>query len=206
MLFTKRLKYLLLAASIGVASQAAIAQNDHLWNILDPTGSFFGLGHQDNNEERVKTPEEILAEDLKIVVPGMRPSLSSEIRAVVNVRQHHFREMEAIYEPMKEMVMGDREYDAALMEDLSHQLKDKSIVIRDIYKINAPGGYTSDSVWRSFRGFERRMEQMDHSVDMLFQRTSFENSNFGEFLAIQSDVLNVGASCRSCHQSYRERK
>lgn len=179
--------------SNGIEIGAQIESEEDIFSLFDS-----------KTKNPVKSEDDILQEDLKIVRPGMVPHLGAEFRAVINVRQFMMREIDEIYTEMVDLIRNNEGYDAQRMEELAMRLRILIRRVEGILTIEAPGGNADEKVWNSKRLLRNHMQSTVYAIDMLFERVSFEYTSRGEYLAIESDILKIGSTCRSCHQRFRK--
>lgn len=135
-------------------------------------------------------------------------SLSSVVSAtevkeekIVHYRQGVYSVIGWNFGPMVGMVKGEAPFDGAVFEEKARRVKELSVMALEGFKTKAmtEDSEAKESIWENWDDFVAKMDEMNNQVAKLY-----EVSKQRDLEAIRAMFGDVGGSCKSCHDDYKE--
>ncbi len=118
----------------------------------------------------------------------------------VKYRQAAFTLVGSHFGRLAPVVRGQAPFDAAAVQRETALLQQLAALPWDGFAPGTEGGKASPDIWKEQEKFKQLQDRMRGEVDKLA-----EASKSGELEKVRAAFGGVGASCKACHDAYRQR-
>ncbi|MEI2418021.1 cytochrome c [Orrella sp. JC864] len=119
----------------------------------------------------------------------------------IKYRQSAFTLISAHFGRMGPVAKGQAPYDAEQIKANVQLLQTLAALPWGAFGPGTEGGGARAEVWSDEQGFLKAQQRFVQSVDKLAQAAAT-----GELVNVRAAFGDVGASCKACHDSYRQRR
>ena len=135
------------------------------------------------------------------VVPALAQAQFAKPEDAVKYREAALTLMASHFGRMQPVVKGQAPYDAAQIKANVAVLKTLSTLPWAAFGPGTEGGEARPEVWSDAEGFKQKQQAFHDNMAKL--SAAADAGDLGKLRAAFGDV---GASCKSCHDSYRKKK
>lgn len=109
--------------------------------------------------------------------------------------------METIGENMKlisEMAKGERAFDAAAASDAAATIAETAETVPTLFEERAddPESTAKPAIWEDYGAFTEKVEALEAAAGA---------AEMGSLEALQGSLMEIGKTCKSCHDDFREK-
>jgi adenylosuccinate lyase len=119
----------------------------------------------------------------------------------IKYRQSVYTLIASHFSRLQPMVKGEVPYDPAQAKANVALLKALATLPRAAFAAGTEGGGARPEIWSDGEGFKKAQQKFEDNVDKL--SVAVESGNLAK---LRTAFSEVGASCKACHDSYRNKK